>query len=101
MRDGAKNVLISQGQDITLPDGDYNRLYIMAAAVGGDAEGVFTITTRDGKTRSAVLGVKDWSGVTGQWDSRLVDDRITREVFAPPKCWRVGSGRTRLCSVSW
>ncbi|HEX8190470.1 MAG TPA: glycoside hydrolase family 38 C-terminal domain-containing protein [Pyrinomonadaceae bacterium] len=83
--DGAKNVLVSQGQEITLPEGNYNRLYVLAAAIGGDEEGAFTVTTRDGKTRDTVLGVKDWSGVTGQWDSRLVDDRIAREVFAPPE----------------
>jgi alpha-mannosidase len=83
--DGARNVLVSRGQEIKLPEGAYNRLYVLAAAVGGDAEGAFTITTRDGKARDTVLGVKDWSGVTGQWDSRLVDDRIAREVFAPPE----------------
>jgi alpha-mannosidase len=83
--DGARNVIVSQGQEIKLPEGAYNRLYVLAAAVGGDTEGSFTITTRDGKTLDTVLGVKDWSGVTGQWDSRLVDDRIAREVFTPPE----------------
>lgn len=81
---GSKNVLACQGQRITLPKGDYNRLYIIAAAVGGDTTGDFTLTTRDGKTQTSELKIQEWSGVIGQWDSRLVDDRLIREAFAPP-----------------
>lgn len=82
----AKNVVIARGQRIRLPKGDYNRLYLIAAAVGGgDERGVFTLSTPDGKKQTVELKIQDWSGVTGQWDSRLVDDQIARETFAPPE----------------
>ncbi len=82
---GAKNVVVAQGQRIALPKGDYNRLYLIAAAVGGDTTGAFTVTARGGKMQTAQLKIQDWSGVIGQWDSRLIDDRIAREAFAPPE----------------
>jgi len=81
--DNAKNVVVARGQRIKLPRGGYNRLYLIAAAVGGDTAGTFMVTTPDNKTQRSELRIQDWSGVTGQWDSRLVDDRIAREVYAP------------------
>jgi alpha-mannosidase len=81
--DTAKNVVAADGQRIKLPAGVYNRLYLIAAAVGGDTVGTFTFTMPGNKTHAAELRIQDWSGVTGQWDSRLVDDRIAREVYAP------------------
>jgi len=85
MADAAKNILVSQGQRLMLPRGDYNRLYFIAAAVGGDADGKFTVTTSEGKTLNTKLRIQDWSGVTGQWDSRMLDDHLARETFAPPE----------------
>jgi alpha-mannosidase len=80
-----KNVVAAEGQRIKLPGGDYNRLYLIAAAVGGDTGGTFAFTTADNKTHTSELRVQDWSGVTGQWDSPLIDDRIAREAYAPPE----------------
>jgi alpha-mannosidase len=81
---GAKNVVACKGQQIKLPAGHNNRLYILATAVGGDTTGSFTLQTRDGKSRTTELNVQEWNGVIGQWDSRLVDDRLIREVFITP-----------------
>ncbi|HEV8366864.1 MAG TPA: glycoside hydrolase family 38 C-terminal domain-containing protein [Pyrinomonadaceae bacterium] len=80
----AKNIVTCNGQKIRLPMGDNNRLYILAAAVGGDTTGSFVLQTRDGKSQTTELKVQEWSGVIGQWDSRLVDDHIIREVFITP-----------------
>jgi alpha-mannosidase len=81
---GAKNVVACKGQQIKLPAGDNNRLYILATAIGGDTTGTFTLQTRDGKSQTTELKVQEWNGVIGQWDSRLIDDRLIREVFITP-----------------
>lgn len=66
-RDGGKsNAVACQGQSIELPKGDWNRVYVLAAAADGDTEGVFTIGGR-----SASLRIQDWSGYIGQWDNRV------------------------------
>jgi alpha-mannosidase len=75
---GAKNVLVPSGQTLTLPQGSYNRLYLLAAAVGGD----ITTTVRVGNARQTFT-VREWEGAIGQWDSRLKDLSALREPFVP------------------
>jgi alpha-mannosidase len=64
--DGQKNALICKGQTIDIPKGDFDRVYVLAAAVDGDTAGTFTIA---GKPEKRV--VQDWSGYIGQWDNRV------------------------------
>jgi alpha-mannosidase len=64
---GQANVLVCCGQKLSLPAGDHDRLYLLAAAVGGDREAKFTV---DG-TPVALL-VPDWAEPVGQWNSRIV-----------------------------
>ncbi len=71
---GAKNVVACQGQKILLPAGDWNRLYLLAAAVDGGRWAEFDI---DGRTE--VRWVSDWSEPVGQWDSRLHGDRLVHD----------------------
>jgi alpha-mannosidase len=78
---GAKNTLTAKGQRIALPAGDRSRLYLLAAAVGGDTEGTFVFEQAGVPARRVTLKVDDWEGAIGQWDSRLADDRLLREVF--------------------
>ncbi|SYZ72066.1 putative Alpha-mannosidase [Candidatus Zixiibacteriota bacterium] len=68
---GAKNVLSSQGQKLEIPAGSYNRLYILAAAVGGPARGLFELTGANKKTVDSVW-VPDYAEFLGQWNNRLV-----------------------------
>ncbi len=77
---GALNVLVPKGHRLPLPHGSYNRLYILAAAVGGD------ITTTIGVASSApqTIGVREWQAPIGQWDSRLKEPRQLREVYVAP-----------------
>jgi alpha-mannosidase len=72
--DGAQNIVSCKSQNIALPTGAYNRLYVLAAAVGGPANGTFSI---DGKDTS--LWIQDWSMPLGQWNSRLVGDALVEE----------------------
>ncbi len=80
---GAANVVVAKGQRIVLPPGSFNRVYILAAAVGGDQRAALTIERRGGLPSSVRLDVQEWTGAVGQWDSRLRDDRMLREVFLP------------------
>ena len=62
---GKPNALTPKGQEIALPRGSYNRLYILAAAAGGDQ----TVTFRVGSS-SQSLAIENWTGFIGQWDTR-------------------------------
>ena len=64
---GQANVLVCHGQRLQLPSGDFNRLYLVAASVGGDCSTTFTV---DG-TPTRLL-VPDWAEPVGQWNSRIV-----------------------------
>jgi alpha-mannosidase len=80
---GARNVLVPAGQRLALPRGSYNRLYLLAAAVGGDLNATFTVASVKG-TRQVRLVVRDWEGPIGQWDSVLKDAHLFQRVFVPP-----------------
>jgi len=72
--DGADNAVACAGQTIALPVGNFNKLYILAAAdepaesrgTGGSNKAVFKI----GPTTFEVP-VQVWSGFLGQWDRRM------------------------------
>lgn len=64
--DGVLNALAARGQEITLPPGDFNRVYLLAASSDGDIAASLEI---DGKPISVKF--QDWSGMIGQWDRRL------------------------------
>jgi alpha-mannosidase len=76
---GAKNVLVPNGQTLTIPAGTYNRVYIVAAAVGGDVSATVGLGTA-----SRTMLVREWQGPVGQWWSRLKDNApALREPFVP------------------
>jgi alpha-mannosidase len=93
---GAKNVVASSGQEIRLPAGSYDRIYLLATSVDGDASDNFTIKSTGGKGIASELKIQEWDGVTGQWDSRLQNDRISREVFTPPEGWTKGVALSQM-----
>jgi|GEM_PF-172415 len=66
--DGKKgpNCLSCRGQKIPLPKGNYNRLYILASAVGGDVIAKFQIDNR-----TLDLRIQEWKGKIGQWNNRI------------------------------
>jgi alpha-mannosidase len=79
----AANVVAARGQRIPLPAGTFNRVYILAAAAGGDQRAMLTIERRGAAPAPVPFNVQDWTGAIGQWDNRLRDDRMQREVFVP------------------
>lgn len=72
---GQNNVLVCKGQTVALPRGDFNRLYILASAVGGDQTGVISV---DGKKFE--LNVQGFDGFIGQWDSRVIDGEVQNDI---------------------
>ena len=62
--DGQKNVVAAKGQKINLPAGEFNKLYILAAATQ-DTKGDLKIGNQTVK-----LNVQDWTGWIGQHYSR-------------------------------
>lgn len=92
---GEKNVLLPRGQKLALPSGDFDRVYVVAAAIGGDRAARFAV---DGKETTLV--VPDWAEAVGQWNSRLVGGARVEEagLIAPayakvtPLAW-VGTHR--------
>ena len=81
---GALNVVVPGGQQIALPPG-YDRIYIIAAAVGGDIPATFRTAPKAGYPEA--LGdviVREWEGPVGRWFTPLKDTRLFREVYVPP-----------------
>ena len=62
---GPSNALAARGQTLKLPAGNYKRLYLLAASVGGDRRATFRVGER-----AFDLNVQDWGGFVGQWDAR-------------------------------
>ncbi|HEY2471025.1 MAG TPA: glycoside hydrolase family 38 C-terminal domain-containing protein [Terracidiphilus sp.] len=62
---GARNALIARGQTIKLPEGEFNRVYVLAASANGDQKVTF-----EAGTNKADLNIQDWGGFVGQWDDR-------------------------------
>lgn len=74
---GKHNAMIARGQQIELPAGGFDRLYILAASVNGDQQATFRI----GDT-PVDLKIQDWGGYIGQWDNRIWN--IRQEPVPPP-----------------
>ncbi|HEY6968363.1 MAG TPA: glycosyl hydrolase-related protein, partial [Candidatus Angelobacter sp.] len=62
---GKPNAVSAQGQTIALPEGNFNRLYLLAAAANGDQTETFKVGDKE-----VELKIQDWSGYIGQWDNR-------------------------------
>jgi alpha-mannosidase len=69
---------------VALPAGSYNRVYVLASAVGGDVPATFTFERKGAAPQPVTVRVQEWEGAIGQWDSRLTDDRLLRAKFVPP-----------------
>jgi alpha-mannosidase len=61
----SKDAVVPHGETVTLPSGDFNELYVLAAASGGDQDADFHVGQA-----STRLKIEDWGGFIGQWDTR-------------------------------
>ena len=62
---GVANAMVTKGQSVDLPEGRFDRVYILAASADSDQKATFEV---GGK--KVALNVQDWSGFIGQWDDR-------------------------------
>jgi alpha-mannosidase len=63
---GQPNALSANGQTIALPTGEFNRLYLLAAAANGDQKVTFLAADKP-----VELTIQEWTGKIGQWDDRI------------------------------
>jgi alpha-mannosidase len=63
---GSPNAVVAKGQTVHLPEGHFNRVYILAASTDGDQTALFRVGGRP-----VSLNIQDWSGFIGQWDTRV------------------------------
>jgi alpha-mannosidase len=82
------NAVTPDGQSINLPAGNFNRLYLLAAAANGDQDTTFKIGNQ-----SVPLKIEEWTGFVGQWDDRIWK---TTEEQMPPRPGTQGPPRVRL-----
>jgi alpha-mannosidase len=71
---GNPNAVVAKGQTIPLPQGHFNRIYILAASADGDQNAAFYV----GNTK-VDLNIQDWTGFVGQWDTRLWKNQTERD----------------------
>ena len=79
-RPGALNVLVPSGQTLRAPTA--SRMYVLAAAVGGDVPVTFDLETASG-TRTVPVTVREWQAPVGQGHSTIKTERMLREVIVP------------------
>ena len=63
---GKPDALVANGQAIALPEGNFNKVCVLAASAQGDQQAVFQVGGHPVK-----LTIEDWGGFIGQWDTRL------------------------------
>ena len=80
---GKPNAVTTLGQKISLPSGNFKRLYILAASYNGDQSETFSVESPSA-TSHARLDIQDWSGFIGQWDTRTWNERRI-EMPVPPE----------------
>jgi len=76
------NAVLTQGQTINLPAGNFNRVYLLAAAANGDQRATFLAGSQ-----ATELTIQDWTGFIGQWDDRIwrtTESPIPLRPGAPP-----------------
>ena len=77
-RTGSPNAVVARGQSVALPAGEYNRVYILAAAADGDQKGTFRVGDHP-----VHITVQDWAGYIGQWDNRTWREKRYEEPVPP------------------
>ncbi|HUI54950.1 MAG TPA: glycoside hydrolase family 38 C-terminal domain-containing protein [Bryobacteraceae bacterium] len=63
---GKANAVTAKGQTINLPDGQFNRVYVLAASAEGDQKATFKAGEQ-----AVDVTVENWGGFVGQWDTRV------------------------------
>ncbi|MCJ7448492.1 MAG: glycosyl hydrolase-related protein [Bacteroidales bacterium] len=86
--DNQKNMLITRGQKINLPPGDFNKLYILAAA-DEDTQGAFKVGSK-----TINIPFQNWTGYVGQHYGRVL-------YFNNMKVASITNAFTRRDNIAW
>ncbi|HYT48984.1 MAG TPA: glycoside hydrolase family 38 C-terminal domain-containing protein, partial [Pyrinomonadaceae bacterium] len=76
------NATVAHGQTINLPAGNFNRVYLLAAAANSDQKATFRVGSK-----ATELTIQEWTGFIGQWDDRIwktTEEPIALRPGAPP-----------------
>jgi alpha-mannosidase len=79
--DAKLDAVVSRGQVVHLPSGNFNKVYVLAASSDGDQKATFLV----GK-KPVEVTVEDWGGFIGQWDTRIwkpAPDTVPVRQFGP------------------
>jgi len=82
---GTPDAFIAKGQTISLPAGQFDRVYLLAASADGDQKASFQFGTK-----KVEVNIQDWSGFIGQWNDR---QWIAKDITIPERLGR--PARTR------
>lgn len=63
---GKDDAVVSKGQSIELPQGEFDKVYVIAASSDGDQKATFRVGNH-----AESLAVENWGGFIGQWDTRI------------------------------
>ena len=69
---GSPNAVVAKGQTIDLPEGRFNRVYVLAASADGDQKAAFEVGNK-----RVDLNIQNWGGFVGQWDDRQWSSKDT------------------------
>jgi alpha-mannosidase len=62
---GVPDAVTARGQKLELPQGRFNRLYLLTATAYGDQDATFLVDENP-----VNLKIQEWTGAIGQWDNR-------------------------------
>lgn len=92
----AQNAVVCKGQTVSLPGGNYNRLYLLAAAAK-DTSGKFVV---GGKTVD--LSIQSWTGYVGQYDNRIWDREFAKiDYTCSGKVVGITPGFIKRDNIAW
>ncbi len=92
---GQKNAVACNGQEIKIPEGGFNRLYVLASATGDTAANIMV----DGKP--VPWSVQSWNGYIGQWDNRIWPTTITESYGGNGEIIGLTPGFIKDDTVAW
>ena len=91
------NAVAAKGQTLSLPEGGGRRVYLLAAAIGGDTPATFQV---DGKPTT--LTIQSWDGYIGQWDTRLWKGEVRELTYDwPNPIAGLTPGYIKRAPVAW
>jgi alpha-mannosidase len=92
-----RNAVACRGQTISLPPGDFNRVYLIACSINGDVDGTFAV---DG--HATTLRIQDWSGYLGSWDNRVFQGSVPEITFSINNPLdRINPGYIKRAPLAW